>query len=83
MAGESGASLSSVDNSAGLEQLKMLRLILAEAIDDCDSKRDLAALSNRYLGVVERIGILESQKPAQESKADEIAARRAAKRKGG
>lgn len=83
MAGESVASLAAVDNSAGLEQLKMLRLILAQAIDDCDSKRDLAALTNRYVGVVERILVLESQKPAATSKADEIAARRAAKRSSG
>jgi hypothetical protein len=83
MAGETDASLSSVDGSAGLEQLRMLRLILAQAIDDCDSKRDLAALSNRYLDVVERIEILESRVPAKASKADEIAARRAAKRKSG
>ena len=35
-----------------LAQLVELRKILAVAIDGCESNRDLAALSRRYMGVI-------------------------------
>ena len=37
------------------EQLIQLSEILAEAIDDCDSKRDLAALSRQYRDTVKEL----------------------------
>ena len=46
-------NLSDVHDHVG--QLKALRDILAFHIDDCDSKRDLASLSLRYMDVVQRL----------------------------
>lgn len=43
-----------------LDALKELRKLLARAIDECESKRDLAALSNRFTDVVAQIADLES-----------------------
>jgi len=42
-----------------LEQLVELRIILARAIDTCESSRDLAALSRRYMEVVEAIDAID------------------------
>ncbi len=43
-----------------LEQLKELRGILAKAIDNCESNRDLSSLTRRYIGVIEAIDRRES-----------------------
>lgn len=49
-------SLKTASNSDDmLSQLIELRKILAAAIDECESKRDLAALSRRYIDVIEAI----------------------------
>lgn len=42
-----------------LTQLTELRRKLAEAIDDCESKRDLAALSRQYRETIKEIEELE------------------------
>jgi hypothetical protein len=61
-----------------LATLQVLRDRLAAEIDDCDSKRDLAALSLRFTDVLEQI---DNMPQSQEvSSADEIAQRRAARR---
>lgn len=61
-----------------LESLKALRDTLARAIDSCDSLRDLAALSARLTDVLAQIEAIPNK--AEVSAADEIAARRAARR---
>lgn len=61
-----------------LESLRALRLILSTAIDECDSTRDLAALSLRFQSVVAEIDEL-SGGVREASPADEIAARRRAR----
>lgn len=43
-----------------LQQLKELRGILAKAIDNCESNRDLSSLTRRYIGVIEAIDRRES-----------------------
>lgn len=54
-------SLASVSNDNNtLNQLIELRKILASAIDGCESNRDLASLSRRYMGVIQAIDALES-----------------------
>lgn len=68
--------LSSSDDRLG--QLRHLRSLLSEAIDSCESGRDLAALSLRFQSVVAEIEELAGS--GQEvSPADEIAARRRAR----
>lgn len=52
------------DETTHAGQLRALRDILAFHIDDCDSKRDLAALSLRYMAVVERLAQLNPDEPA-------------------
>ncbi|MEV1331136.1 hypothetical protein AB0J20_16340 [Micromonospora costi] len=62
-----------------LKTLQTLRDHLASAIDDCDSLRDLAALSGRLQSVLEEIA--ELAPPEQKGDAvDEIAQRRNARR---
>ena len=41
------------------KQLLELSEILAEAIDDCDSKRDLAALSRQYRDTVKELAEMD------------------------
>lgn len=60
--------------------LVALRDHLAEAVQSCDSMRDLAALSARLADVLERIE--SSPTKAEVSPADEVAQRRAARRAG-
>lgn len=48
-------SLKELTGSGRLEQLTALRDKLASAIDDCESKRDLAALSRQYRDVLKEI----------------------------
>lgn len=47
--------LEATDSGGYADELRTLARILAGAIDECESKRDLAALSRRYLEVAERI----------------------------
>jgi hypothetical protein len=66
------------DSRAG--RLLAVRDRLAEAIAECDSKRDLAALVGRYQSVLAE---LDSLAPVQEKETrgvDEISRRRAARR---
>jgi len=58
--------------------LEELRDRLAAEIDECDSKRDLAALALRLTDVVDRLGRLPTKKAT--GPADEIAQRRVARR---
>lgn len=57
-----------------------LRGFLARELDDCDSKRDAAALSARLQAVLADIEAIP--KKTEVSAADEIAARRASRRTG-
>lgn len=66
-------SLADAANSGSKrEQLEALRAILAEAIDGCDSLRDLAALSNRYTQVLDELEKLD-QKTEDPTVADAVA----------
>lgn len=62
------------------KSLAALRDFLARQLDDCDSKRDAAALSARLADVLERIEAIPGE--AEVSAADEVARRRAARRAG-
>ena len=64
-----------------LATLQQLRDYLANAIEDCGSLRDLAALSGRLQSVLAEIDEL-SPKEASGDTIDEIAKRRAARRSG-
>jgi hypothetical protein len=59
--------------------LEALRDLLATAIDDTDSGRDLAALALRFTDVLNEIDKLPTSKDV--TAADEIAQRRAARRR--
>lgn len=63
-----------------LKALRALRRELAKQLDDCDSKRDFAALSLRLMDVLERISVLQKQVPLAVSSLDEIRARRERKK---
>ncbi|MBZ4561450.1 hypothetical protein GBO17_21840 [Mycobacterium avium subsp. hominissuis] len=58
--------------------LTALRDVLAAAIDECGSKRDLAALSRQFTAVLAQIEVARVR-PPQRRIADEIAARRTAR----
>lgn len=61
-----------------LKALVTLRDLLARQIDECDSKRDLAALSLRFTDVLEQIEAVERLLPAEKGTAlDEFTRRRA------
>lgn len=62
------------------DSLVALRDFLAGQLDDCDSKRDAAALTARLTDVLERIQAIPNK--AEVSAADEIAKRRASRRSG-
>lgn len=64
-----------------LAALRDLRDLLAEKIDDCESLRDMAALSNQLRSTLAEISALEPRKSEGDS-VDEIAARREARRSG-
>ncbi|MBQ9620408.1 MAG: hypothetical protein IJR41_00535, partial [Atopobiaceae bacterium] len=49
-----------------VEQLKQLLLMLADAIEDCESKRDLASLSRQYRETAREIDILENGEDADD-----------------
>ena len=64
-----------------LQALEALRDLLAEQIQDTDSARDVAALSQRLMDVLEQVDSLasEQQKAGVVSAVDEIARRRVAR----
>ena len=63
-----------------LASLQALRDRLATDLDECESKRDVAALSQRLMDVLEQIADIEKAQPAKEGTAlDEFSRRRAAK----
>lgn len=62
-----------------LKTLEALRDFLAENLDDCESKRDIASMTTRLESVLEQIEKLEGPKSAGDG-IDEIAQRRAARR---
>lgn len=64
-----------------LSTLVAMRARLAAAIDQCESMRDLAALSREYRAVLAEIAVLEPPKRVGDA-VDEIAQRRAARRPG-
>jgi hypothetical protein len=61
-----------------MASLCALRDLLAEKLDDTRSSRDIAALSRRLLEVLARI---EALRPYRTVRVDQIAARRAARRR--
>lgn len=77
---EDTPSITKTLSKGRLETLKALRDHLARSIDECRSKRDLAALSLRFQSVLEEIDEVEggSALPG-DSPADEIAERRRAR----
>ena len=77
---EGTPSITKTLSKGRLETLKALRDHLARSIDECRSKRDLAALSLRFQSVLEEIDEVEggSALPG-DSPADEIAERRRAR----
>ena len=60
-----------------LEQLKKLRDTLAKAIDECESMRDLAALSRQYRETIREIEDLEGGAQDGDEIGDLLAERRA------
>ena len=73
-------SVSEASRGGELEALRALRDDLALKLDQCDSLRDYAALSLRFMDALERISVLESGMPEREgSVLDELAKRRAAR----
>ena len=58
-----------VNEDGRLSQLIALRQKLAFAIDECESKRDLAALSRSYRETIKEIEEIEGNEPEE----DEIA----------
>ena len=64
-----GSLQSAAKTDDRVKALKALRDRLAAEIDDCDSKRDMASLSLRFMDVVEQIEELTGgPKPAKEPK---------------
>ena len=64
-----------------LATLRKLRDTLARSVDECDSMRDLAALSGRLQSVLDEIAKIEGPKKVGDN-IDELAQRRAARRAG-
>lgn len=69
-------SLRDTSASDEVSALESLRDRLAGDIDDCESARDVASLSARYVEVLKRISEIQGKAPAERSAVDEIAARR-------
>jgi hypothetical protein len=67
--------------SGRLAALEALRDRLAREIDECDSPRDLPALALRFTDVLAQIDDMPQSREV--SRADEIAARRTARRDSG
>ncbi len=71
------ATLAEVAADGRLKALEALRDRLAKDIDDCDSKRDLAALSQRFMDVLEQIAEVQREQPPQKGTVlDEFSRRR-------
>lgn len=62
-----------------LDALRDLRDIIAGQITDCDSARDVAALSARFQSIIQEIALLSSATGKVGDPVDEISARRAAR----
>lgn len=62
-----------------LATLRKLRDTLARSVDECDSMRDLAALSGRLQSVLDEIAKIEGPRKVGDN-IDEIAQRRSARR---
>ena len=63
------------DAQTRVEQLKTLRGILAEAIDSCNSMRDLASLSRQYRETIREIEEIEGE-PHDDDEIGDILANR-------
>ena len=72
--------LEAVESDDELTALKALRKDIATQLEDCDSKRDYAALSLRLQDTLKRITELKGRAPSKVSAVDEISARRARKK---
>lgn len=68
---------SQVDGKDRLSRLKDLRDVLESAIFECESKRDLAALSRQYRETIKEIEELEGAEPTNDGIAEILAARKA------
>jgi hypothetical protein len=66
-------------NDDRISRLRATRDRLQAAIEDCESSRDLAALSREYRLTMAELDTLAPKKP-KESPVDEIARRRAARK---
>jgi hypothetical protein len=66
-----------------ITRLLAVRDRLADAIAECDSKRDLAALSREYRAVLAELEALAPAKEKRTDGVDEISRRRAARRGAG
>ena len=77
---DSGPLSAVVAGGRRLVSLRALRDRLAAEIDRTDSARDVAALSQRVMDVLEQIDAIEKAQPAQKgTPLDELKARRAGK----
>ncbi len=74
-----GVTLVSMQTDDRLRTLEPLRDRLAEEIDMCDSRRDLFGLTLRLVDILEQIDNLDDGRKL--GRADEIAPRRAARRR--
>ena len=70
------------DAATRVEQLKALRDILAEAIDECSSMRDLAALSRQYRETIRELEEIEGTHDDNDAIGDILASRDADGRSG-
>lgn len=75
------ALIESASSGDRLQALKDLRDVLATSIAECESARDVAALSNQFRTTLAEIEVLSPRASVGDS-VDEIARRRAARRSG-
>lgn len=68
---------SQVDEKDRLSRLKELRDVLESAIFDCESKRDLAALSRQYRETIKEIEELEGADAIDDGISEILSARKA------
>ena len=67
--------VSLTDAQTRVEQLKTLREILAEAIDNCNSMRDLASLSRQYRETIRELEEIEGTTNDNDEIGDILASR--------
>lgn len=67
--------VSLTDAQTRVEQLKTLREILAEAIDNCNSMRDLASLSRQYRETIRELEEIEGTTHDNDEIGDILASR--------